>query len=170
MFSLFRRSLVYDRASLMPPEYIPDRDDGIVIQVPIPIANQGPGNPPPRPPQGPGNPPPRPPQGPGNPPPRPPQGTGNPPPRPPQGPGNPPPRPPQGPGNPPPRPPQGTPENQIRPCRGKFTYLWLNNGSEFWFFIQNITPNFVIGWRVNQGRREYGRINLNRIARFYCDR
>ena len=227
MANFFKRSTFNNRVDVMPPDYIPDQTDGIVIQDSViwggqgnppsgspsprpqgpgnppprpqgpgnpPPRPQGPGNPPPRPqgpgnppprPQGPGNPPPRPPQGPGNPPPRPPQGPGNPPPggqppRPPQGPGNPPPggqppRPPQGPGGPPPRPPQGPGgpppivANQIRPCKGKFTYLWLRNGSEFWFFVQDVTPNYLVGWRINQGRRQYRRINLNRIVRFYCN-
>lgn len=60
--------------------------------------------------------------------------------------------------------------NKIRPCRGQFTYLWLNNGSEFWFYIETITPRYVYGWRLRNGRWENGRIALDRIVSFYCNR
>lgn len=60
--------------------------------------------------------------------------------------------------------------NKIRPCRGRFTYLWLNNGSEFWFYIESVTPRYIYGWRLRNGRWESGRINLNRIDTFYCHR
>lgn len=58
--------------------------------------------------------------------------------------------------------------HKIRPCQGKFTYIWLNNGSEFWFYIQTVSPRFIYGWRMRRRRWEYGRINLNRIDTFYC--
>lgn len=59
---------------------------------------------------------------------------------------------------------------KIRPCRGRFTYLWLRNRSEFWFFIERVTPQYIYGWRFQRGRWEDGRIALNRIERFFCFR
>ena len=71
-----------------------------------------------------------------------------------------------GPGNPRPRPPH----LKLRPCQGRFTYLWLNNGAEFWFYVQAVTPRYLFGWRIRRGRWEQGRIALNRIETFYCNR
>lgn len=63
---------------------------------------------------------------------------------------------------------QGTLQQKIRPCIRKFSYLWLDNGSEFWFYVQAVTPRYVIGWRMRNGNVERGRIALSRIEAFYC--
>ncbi|MBE6022942.1 MAG: hypothetical protein E7231_06880 [Cellulosilyticum sp.] len=146
-----------------PPDFIPNKNEGEILQGPGSVM-VGPGN---NPPQGPG------PVsiGPGN---MPFQGgpgpiiinPGNKPPQ--QGPG-----PVINPGNMmppggfnPPRPPH----QKLRPCIGRFTYLWLNNGSEFWFYVESVTTRFIYGWRLRRGRWEQGRINVNRIEAFYCNR
>ena len=66
--------------------------------------------------------------------------------------------------------PWNQPHHKLRPCTGKFTYIWLNNGSEFWFYVQSVTPRYLFGWRIRRGRWERGRIAINRIDTFYCNR
>ncbi len=109
----------------------------------------------------------------------PPQGFG-PGPRPPQG--GPGPRPPQGgPGPNAPRtaPPNYTPSRQIAPfrvdpssirnCKGRFTYVWLSNGDQFWMFPVQVSRNTVTGFRWNRffGWSIFG-VSLNRIDAFMC--
>lgn len=53
-------------------------------------------------------------------------------------------------------------------CLNSFTYLWLINGNNFWFFPISIDRQFVIGFRWRRNRWEFDRINLNRIFFFSC--
>jgi len=53
-------------------------------------------------------------------------------------------------------------------CLNRFTYLWLVNGNNFWFFPIFIDRQFVIGFRWRRNRWEFDRINLNRILFFSC--
>ncbi len=145
-----------------------------------------------RPPQGPQGRPPqgspgRPPQGPPG---RPPQG---PPGRPPQGPPSGPPqgppgRPPQGPpGGPPPGPPGPPPAapfgrgtdrerfppfipdvNRLRRCLFRYTYIWLNNGNDFWFYPVALSGGFLAGFRWRNSRWRFETLNIRRIAFFQC--
>ncbi|HBE84854.1 MAG TPA: transporter, partial [Lachnoclostridium sp.] len=57
----------------------------------------------------------------------------------------------------------------MRNCIGRFTYVWLSNGLEFWFFPVQIWANTVVGFRWD--RRfgwSYTGISLNRIDMFSC--
>ena len=57
----------------------------------------------------------------------------------------------------------------IRGCMGRFTYVWLSNGQEFWLFPIQIWGNSVAGFRWD--RRfgwVYTGISLNRIDMFTC--
>lgn len=57
----------------------------------------------------------------------------------------------------------------IRNCRGRFTYIWLRNGQEFWFFPVQIWGNSIAGFRWD--RRfgwSYMGISLFQIALFTC--
>ena len=57
----------------------------------------------------------------------------------------------------------------MRNCIGRFTYVWLSNGLEFWFFPVQIWANTVVGFRWD--RRfgwSYTGISLNRIDMFTC--
>lgn len=57
----------------------------------------------------------------------------------------------------------------MRNCIGRFTYVWLSNGQEFWFFPIQLWPNSVSGFRWD--RRfgwAYTGISLNRIDMFTC--
>ena len=56
----------------------------------------------------------------------------------------------------------------MRNCIGRFTYVWLSNGQEFWFFPVQIWANTVAGFRWD--RRfgwSYTGISLNRIRYVY---
>ena len=149
----------------------------------------GPGPRPPQPGPGPGPRPPFPGPGPGPRPPFPGPGPG---PRPPfPGPGPGPFPPPPGPGPRPPQPmtppPNFIPElpadmrgpdtfrlggqfgsNNIWTCFNRFTYVWLINGSNFWFFPTFIGRNHVEGFRWRGNGWVYERINLRLIFFFLC--
>lgn len=59
----------------------------------------------------------------------------------------------------------------IRFCIGNFTYVWMRNGQEFWFFPIQVWRNSVSGFRWD--RRfgwSYTGISLNRIDMFTCSR
>ncbi|WP_143319267.1 transporter [Clostridium sp. HBUAS56010] len=54
-------------------------------------------------------------------------------------------------------------------CTGRFTYIWLRNGQEFWFFPIQVWRNTISGFRWD--RRfgwSYTGISLNRIDMFTC--
>ena len=108
------------------------------------------------------------------------------PPGPPPGPGprprppGPPPGPRPDPGNAPrSAPPNYTPSRQmaalrvdsssIRNCLGRFTYIWMSNGDEFWMFPIQVSRNTVTGFRWNGrfGWTFFG-VSLNRIDAFTC--
>ena len=57
----------------------------------------------------------------------------------------------------------------MRNCMGRFTYIWLSNGQEFWYFPIQIWGNTVAGFRWD--RRfgwTYTGISLNRVDMFTC--
>ena len=100
-------------------------------------------------------------------------------------PNRPPNRPPSGPSSPKGPPPSQTPPKpaqaragtrmvspgSIRNCIGRFTYIWLSNGQEFWFFPIQVWRSSVAGFRWD--RRfgwSYTGISLNRIDMFTCTR
>ena len=55
----------------------------------------------------------------------------------------------------------------IRGCLFRFTYIWLNRDS-FWFFPTFVGRNSVAGFRWNRNRWVYFGIDLNRIQSFQC--
>ena len=59
--------------------------------------------------------------------------------------------------------------SSLRNCIGRFTYIWLSNGQEFWYFPIQIWGDSVAGFRWD--RRfgwTYTGISLNRIDMFTC--
>lgn len=59
--------------------------------------------------------------------------------------------------------------SSIRNCVGRYTYIWLSNGQEFWYFPIQIWGNSIAGFRWD--RRfgwTYTGISLNRIDMFTC--
>ncbi len=57
---------------------------------------------------------------------------------------------------------------EMRNCLFRFTYIWLFNGNEFWFFPTFVSGQFVQGFRWRRNRWEFDRISLNRIIFFRC--
>ena len=80
-----------------------------------------------------------------------------------------------GPRPPRPRPPffppgmPGLPGSQgIRRCLNRNTMIMLNNGRSFWFFPTNITPEFIMGFRMTRNGWIRDTINRRNILWFDC--
>ncbi len=59
--------------------------------------------------------------------------------------------------------------SSIRNCLGRFTYVWMSNGDEFWMFPIQVSRNTVTGFRWNRFLRwTYFGVSLNRIDAFTC--
>lgn len=56
----------------------------------------------------------------------------------------------------------------FRRCLNRFTFVWLINGNNFWFYPVFIGWQYVEGFRWRNGRWIYDRINLRRILFFRC--
>ncbi|MEN6316159.1 MAG: hypothetical protein ABFD25_18150 [Clostridiaceae bacterium] len=56
----------------------------------------------------------------------------------------------------------------IRPCRFKFTYIWLDNGRQFWAWITFVGRNSVAGFRWTGFGWVYFGIDIDRISSFIC--
>lgn len=56
----------------------------------------------------------------------------------------------------------------FRGCLNKFTYIWLLNGNNFWFYPISSDRQFVEGFRWRRRGWVFDRINLNRILFFRC--
>lgn len=88
------------------------------------------------------------------------------------------------PSSPPPMtPPRSAPPNQIpsrqiaplrvdassiRHCIGSFTYVWMQNGDEFWMFPVQVSQNTVSGFRFTRFGWSFTGVSLNRIDAFTC--
>ncbi|NLL72427.1 MAG: transporter [Clostridiales bacterium] len=53
-------------------------------------------------------------------------------------------------------------------CLNRFTYVWLVNGDNFWFYPTIVRRNFVEGFRWRRNRWEYDRIYTNRVLFHSC--
>lgn len=82
---------------------------------------------------------------------------------------------------PPPPPPTFTPQMQqatisptavdpgaISGCRGRYTYMWLRNGDNFWFYPTFVGRNSVSGYRWNGWFWMYAGVDLRQITSFTC--
>lgn len=56
----------------------------------------------------------------------------------------------------------------FRGCVNRFTYIWLINGNNFWFYPVFVGRNFIEGFRWRRNRWDYERININRILFHLC--
>lgn len=56
----------------------------------------------------------------------------------------------------------------FRRCLNRFTYIWLVNGSNFWFYPVFIGRNTIEGFRWRRNRWDYERLNINRILFHLC--
>jgi hypothetical protein len=102
---------------------------------------------------------------------------GRPPGAPPTVPGRPPGVPPTIPGGPPTSPPPAfRPEftpfrvdpGAIRQCLYRYTYVWLRNGREFWFYPTFVGPRSIAGYRWYRFFWVYYGTDLDNITSFFC--
>lgn len=56
----------------------------------------------------------------------------------------------------------------LRRCINRFTYIWLVNGNNFWFYPTFVDRQFVFGFRWRRNRWEFDRINRRRILFSRC--
>lgn len=56
----------------------------------------------------------------------------------------------------------------IRRCLFRYTYVWLNNGRQFWFYPTFVGRRSVSGWRWNGFMWLYFGIDLRQIQSFTC--
>ncbi len=56
----------------------------------------------------------------------------------------------------------------IRFCRFRYTYIWLNNGQQFWAWLVFVGRNSISGWRWTGFTWIYFGVDLNRISSFIC--
>lgn len=56
----------------------------------------------------------------------------------------------------------------LRNCMNRFTYIWLINGSNFWFYPIFVGRNSIEGFRWRRNRWEYDRLLTNRILFHLC--
>jgi hypothetical protein len=56
----------------------------------------------------------------------------------------------------------------IRGCLFRYTYIWLNNRQQFWFYPTFVGRTSVSGWRWNGFRWLYFGISLQQIQSFTC--
>ncbi|RNB79513.1 hypothetical protein EDM56_28720 [Brevibacillus fluminis] len=81
-----------------------------------------------------------------------------------------------GPAGPPPHRTPQRPQNQlyrvdpgaIAGCLHRYTYVWLDNGSHFWFYPTFVGRTSVSGFRWRGHSWMYFGIDLNRIEAFTC--
>ncbi|WP_103201658.1 hypothetical protein [Herbinix hemicellulosilytica] len=53
-------------------------------------------------------------------------------------------------------------------CLNRFTYIWMVNGNNFWFYPVSIGRNSIEGFRWRRNRWDYDRLNINRILFHLC--
>ncbi|MEK3900141.1 MULTISPECIES: collagen-like protein [unclassified Paenibacillus] len=56
----------------------------------------------------------------------------------------------------------------IRGCLFRNTYIWLNNGEQFWFYPVFVGRSSVAGFRWNGFFWGYYGVDLNRVSSFTC--
>lgn len=56
----------------------------------------------------------------------------------------------------------------IRRCLFRNTYIWLNNGEQFWFFPIFVGRSSIAGFRWTGFFWTYFGIDLNRVSSFTC--
>lgn len=56
----------------------------------------------------------------------------------------------------------------ISGCMFRFTYLWLRNGDNFWFYLTFVGPTSIFGFRFFGGRWNHYTVDLRDIISFSC--
>lgn len=56
----------------------------------------------------------------------------------------------------------------LQNCLNRFTYLWLRNGDNFWFFLTTLGEYRIYGYRFFGGRWNEYSVPLREIVSSYC--
>ena len=56
----------------------------------------------------------------------------------------------------------------LQNCIYRFTYLWLRNGDNFWFFLTTVGESRVYGYRFFGGRWNQYSVAVRDIVNFRC--
>lgn len=56
----------------------------------------------------------------------------------------------------------------IRPCKYRYVYIWLTNGSSFWAWLTYVGRKSASGYRWTGHRWVYFGTDLRRIDSFFC--
>ncbi|MET3194919.1 hypothetical protein ABID96_001887 [Bacillus sp. OAE603] len=56
----------------------------------------------------------------------------------------------------------------LQNCLYRFTYLWLRNGDNFWFYLTTIAESRVYGYRFFGGRWNHYSVSLRDITFYHC--
>ena len=56
----------------------------------------------------------------------------------------------------------------LQNCIYRFTYMWLRNGDNFWFFLTTVGEERVYGYRFFGGRWNHYSIAVRDITSFHC--
>ena len=56
----------------------------------------------------------------------------------------------------------------LQNCIYRFTYMWLRNGDNFWFFLTTVGEERAYGFRFFGGRWNQYSIALREIVSFHC--
>ena len=56
----------------------------------------------------------------------------------------------------------------LQNCIYRFTYMWLRNGDNFWFFLTTVGEERAYGFRFFGGRWNQYSIALRDIVSFHC--
>jgi len=56
----------------------------------------------------------------------------------------------------------------LQNCINRFTYMWLRNGDNFWFFLTAVGESIAYGYRFFGGRWNQYSIGLREIGSYNC--
>ena len=56
----------------------------------------------------------------------------------------------------------------IRPCKYRYVYIWLTNGTSFWSWLTCVGKKSVVGYKWNGNRWVYFCTDLRQIDSFSC--
>jgi hypothetical protein len=56
----------------------------------------------------------------------------------------------------------------ISGCLDQYTFIWLNNGDSFWFYLTFVGRTSILGYRFFGGRWNPYTVNLREIISFSC--
>lgn len=56
----------------------------------------------------------------------------------------------------------------LKPCKYRYSYIWLKNGKSFWAWLTYVGKESVAGWRWTGFYWVYFGIDLKKIESFIC--